>query len=595
MDSIFYDIGLIIIIAAISGYVAFRAKQPIIPAYILVGIIIGPILGLITNPQVMVMISEIGIAFLLFMIGLEIDFKRLQNVALVATIGGLLQVFLTFGLGFLIAVTFAIPKLEAVYVGCILAFSSTLVVVKILADKRQLETLHARIIVGILLMQDVIAIFALSILSTAQLSPIFLLISILKGALLLGFMLLMSAYLLPKVFKHAAQSREILLLMALTIMFFFSVFANKVGYVMLYVLDFFNLTQHLSPDIIGQFQPGFSLAIGAFVGGMSIANLPYKFEIQGKTRSLRDFFATIFFVALGMQLVVSEVKTMLIPLIVFALFVILAKPLIVMLITSFFGYKKRPSFLTAISLAQVSEFSLIIVAQGLLLGHVSSQVFSMTILLTIITITTTSYLMNYQDWIYDRLANTLSIFERKVTYHGHNLEQYEKDQEYDIILCGYNRTGYSIFKTLQKTGKKIMVVDYNPEVIRNLIHKKISCMYGDIGDTEVIDKINLKSAKMIISTASQIEDSLIILEKTKEANKHAIIYVTANQVEEAMKLYDAGADYVILPHFLGGEHASTLIESLTEDNNKILKNKIDHIQDLKTRKEAGHAEETDWF
>jgi len=588
MDAIFYDIGLIIIIAAIAGYISIRAKQPLIPAYILVGIIIGPILGLITNPQVVVMISEIGIAFLLFMIGLEIDFKRLQNVALVASVGGILQVVLTFGLGFLVAAAFPIPKLEAIYIGLILAFSSTLVVVKILADKRELETLHARIIVGILLMQDVVAIFALSILSTAHFSPIFLLISILKGAFLIGFMLLISAYLLPKVFKHAAQSREVMLLMSLTTMFFFSVFANKIGFVMLYILEVLNLKQFLTPAIIEQFQPGFSLAIGAFVGGVSIANLPYKFEIQGKTRSLRDFFATIFFVSLGMQLVRGDISTIINPLIVFALFVILAKPLIIMLITSFFGYKKRPSFLTAISLSQVSEFSLIIVAQGLLLGHVSSQVFSMTILLTIITITTTSYFMNYEDWIYKKMSNILSIFERKITYHGHNLEQYEKDTEYDVMLCGYNRIGYSIFRTLQKSGRKLMVVDYNPEIIRNLIHKKVPCMYGDVGDVEVLDRLNLKSTKMIISTVPELQDNLTILKKTKETNKQAIIYVTASQIDEALKLYDAGADYVILAHFLGGEHASTLIESLTDDTNKILKNKIDHIQELKTRKEAGH-------
>lgn len=588
MDSIFYDIGLIIIIATIAGYTALRIKQPILPAYILVGILIGPILGLITNQDVMLTLSEVGIAFLLFMIGMEIDFKRLQNVALVASIGGILQVVITSALGFLVANLFGITKLEATYVGLILAFSSTLVIVKILADKRELETLHARIIVGILLMQDVIAIFALSILSTANFSPLFLIISILKGAALIGFMIFMSRYLLPKAFKHAAQSREVLLLMALTTMFFFSVFANKIGFVMLYITEFLNLKQYLTPALIEHFQPGFSLAIGAFVGGVSIANLPYKIEIQGKTRSLRDFFATIFFVALGMQLAITNVSTIMTPLIVFALFVILIKPLIIMLIVSFFGYKKRPAFLTSISISQVSEFSLIIVAQGLLLGHVSQEIFSMTILLTIITIATSSYFINYENWLYNKMAGLLSIFERDIKYHGHHLEQFEQNQEYDAILCGYNRIGYSIFKTLQKNGKKVMVIDYNPEIIRNLIHKKTACMYGDVGDVEVLDRINLKTAKMVISTVPELEDNLTILKKTKEANKKAVIYATASQIDEALKLYDAGADYVILAHFLGGEHASILIEKLTEDTEKVLQNKIEHIQELKTRKEAGH-------
>ena len=207
MDTIFFDIGLIIIIATIAGYIGRMMRQPLIPTYILAGIIIGPLLGLITNTGVIATLSEIGIAFLLFMVGLEIDFKRLKNVAMIGSIGGLIQILLTFGLGFLIANAFGIAKLESLYIGLILAFSSTLVIVKLLADKRELDTLHARMIIGILLMQDMIAIFALSILSTKGFSLLFFLISVLKGAALLGFMLLMSRYLLPNVFKYAAKSR----------------------------------------------------------------------------------------------------------------------------------------------------------------------------------------------------------------------------------------------------------------------------------------------------------------------------------------------------------------------------------------------------
>ena len=164
MDSIFFDIGLIIIVATIISYLARLMKQPVIPAYILAGVIIGPVLGLITNTGVITTLSEIGIAFLLFMVGLEINFKRLKNVAMVGSVGGLIQVVLTFGLGFLIANAFGIGLIESVYVGFILTFSSTLVVVKLLADKKELDTLHARMIIGILLIQDVVAIFALSIL-----------------------------------------------------------------------------------------------------------------------------------------------------------------------------------------------------------------------------------------------------------------------------------------------------------------------------------------------------------------------------------------------------------------------------------------------
>jgi voltage-gated potassium channel Kch len=368
-----------------------------------------------------------------------------------------------------------------------------------------------------------------------------------------------SKFLFPAIFGFAAKSQELLFIMAVSVSFIFSILFYYIG---------------------------FSIAIGAFVAGVSLANLPYNIEIIGKVKSLRDFFAVIFFASLGMELLLGSFKTMLKPLLVFIILAIFLKPLITMFLCSFFGYKKRTAFLTSVSLAQISEFSLIIVAQGLFLGHLSQEIFSLTVIIAVVTIVLTSYFIQYEEKFYLRLAGILDIFD-KLTGTCGELE-YMPRKKHEVILCGYNRIGYSIVNTLKRLKKKLLVVDFNPEIIRKLINKKIPCIYGDIGDVEVLERLNLKEAQMVISTVPTKRDNLLLIKKTKEQNKKALVFVTSSQVEDALKLYDAGADYVILPHFLGGEHVSLLIEDFTVDIKKIIETKVNHIKELKKRRALGH-------
>jgi Kef-type K+ transport system membrane component KefB len=587
MENIFFDIGLIIIVATIVGYLAKLLKQPLIPAYILTGLIIGPILGLVEDSNVILTLSEIGIAFLLFVVGLELNLKKLKDVASIAIFGGLMQFILLFISGFLIAIILGFVKTESVYIALIVAFSSTMVVVKILSDKREIDTLHGRIIIGFLLMQDLIAIIALSVLTTLNnFSMGILIIALLKGIILLSVAVIASKFILPSLFRFAAKSQELLFLMALTTCFSFSIFANYIGQIMVYFfgLPFFNNV--ILGNVLELLKPGFSISIGAFIAGVSIANLPYNVEIIGKMKPLKDFFATIFFVSLGLELLLGEIHTLLVPLIIFTLFVIIFKPLLTILICSLFNYKKRVSFLTSISLAQVSEFSLIIVAQGLILGHISKGLFSLTILLAIITITITSYLIQFDNSLYVKFSGFLQIFERIGT-KTKKMEYLPEDKDIEIILCGYNRIGYSIVKTVQKMKKSLLIIDYNPDVIKRLMARKIPCIYGDVGDSEILERVGLDKARMVISTVPEEQDNLLLIKKTRDVNKKGLIFVTANLVDEALTLYDAGADYVILPHLLGGEHVSVLLEDFTGNINKILETKLKHIDELHQRRKLG--------
>ncbi len=558
-QNIFFDIGIIVIISTLLAFIARMLKQPLIPAYVIAGIILGPYLGFITNLDIISNLSEIGIAFLLFIVGLEIDIKKLKDVGLVASLGGIIQIISVFGVAYLASVYMGFVPAESAYLGLIIALSSTMVVVKLLSDKREVDTLHGRIIIGILLMQDIFAILALSILSQSTFSAAALASALLKGIFVIIVSLAAGKFVLPEVFKFAASSTELLFITSIAVAFIFSIFA---GYM------------------------GFSIAVGAFIAGI-ILNVPYNIEIIGKIKPLRDFFSVLFFVSLGMQLSLSSLNYILIPLIIFTLLVVIFKPIVVMAICSLFGYSSKTSFMSSISIGQVSEFSLILAAQGLALGIISQSTFSMTILLSVATIVLTTYCISYSGGIYRNISPILSVFGR-MNNKSKSLEYIPKEMKNFVLLCGYNRIGYSIVKRLREMKKSIIVIDYNPATIRKLISEKIPCLYGDVNDSEVLERVNMKSASMVISTVPDKGDSLFLLHSAKKSGYKATIFVTASQIDEALELYDAGADYVILPHFLGGEHVSLILEKFGSDLRKIITNRIKHLEELQNRRVLGH-------
>ncbi|PIN87285.1 hypothetical protein COV19_00175 [Candidatus Woesearchaeota archaeon CG10_big_fil_rev_8_21_14_0_10_44_13] len=557
---IFFQIGIMFIIATIGAYIAKLMKQPIIPVYIFAGILLGPILGLITGSDVIKTMSEIGIAFLLFIVGLELNINKLRDTGVAAIVMGVLQVILVALTGFWVAVMLGYGGIEAIYIGMILSFSSTMVVVKLLSDKGELETLHSRIVVGILLIQDVIALFALSTLITLKgISAAFILLSLAKAAALIVLAYLSSKYLFPSIFKKAAESQELLLLLSLGICFLFSILVSYIG---------------------------FSIAIGAFIAGISLANLPYNIEIVGKVRSLRDFFVTLFFVSLGLGVVLSSFSRIMIPLAAFLVIVLIFKPLVLMIISALFRYTKRTSFLTAISLVQISEFSMIIAAQGLASGYVSNETFSLMVIIAVITITITSYMIKFESGIYEKFSRPLALFDVKETCE--NLQYLPQELKYDVVLVGYDRIGYNIFKMLTKQKKSFLVIDFNPDIIKRMISRKIQCIYGDIGDSEILNRLDLRKTELVISTVPDIKDNTFLLKKVKRENPRAIVYLTASVIEDALILYREGADYVILPYFLGGEKVSTLIEETQGDYRKVSLTKLEQINELKKRIELEH-------
>jgi len=541
---ILFEIGVMLIIAAILAFIVKLFKQPLIPAYILTGILIGPLLfGLIENQELIISLSEIGIAFLIFTAGLEINFKKLKQVGKAASFGGALQVAILFAIAFFIAIWLGFAGKAPIYVGLVVAFSSTMIVVKLLYDKKELSSLHGRIIIGILLVQDIAAIIALAVLTT-DLSFNSILISLGKALVFAVVAVLLSKAVNP-VLRKSAKSPELLLLVAISFLFLFAIGASLAN---------------------------LSIVIGAFLAGVALANSDFKTEIEGKIAPLRNFFAVIFFVALGMQLEIIS-RQFVILLLVLLLLVIVLKPLIIMFLIRIFGYRKRTSFLTGNALAQTSEFSLVIVTLGFGLGHISAGLFSTLILLTIITMSLTTYFIGYERTFFNLFSWPLNIFNKfKATKE--ELEYFVKDGN-KVVIFGCHRMGSLFLKEFKEDKKNIIIVDYNPEIIASLINKKIPCIYGDFVNSEVLDKVGIKNAEMIISTIPDVEDNLLLIKKTRELNHKVPLFVVANRISEALDLYKAGADYVILPQVIGGQRAFEVIE-------RVQKNKS-ALKDLKQR------------
>lgn len=563
----FIVLSLILIIAvAVSGFMRLL-KQPLIIGYIITGVIVSRYLINITDSSVSIStFAEIGVALLLFLVGLNLNPKMIKEVGKVSIITGVGQVVFTSVIGFGIAVYFGFSVITSAYIAVALTFSSTIIIMKILSDKNDLETLYGRIAIGFLIVQDLIAIFILMAISSVSSGADFTNIAlqtVLKGAGLVIFVFLVGVYILPQLTKAVARSQEFLLLFSIA-------WSLAVASLFLYFK--------------------FSIEIGALLAGITLSLSPYRYEISSKMRPLRDFFIVMFFVLIGTQMVFSDISQYIYPIIAFSAFVLIGNPLIVMVLMGLLGYTKKNSFLAGLTVAQISEFSLILIALGVKLGHLPLEILSLVTAVGIITIAGTTYFITYGSRIYPYLSRYLSIFEKngkKIDEHA-----YHQDKAYEILLFGHNRIGYDLLESFKKLKKKFLVVDYNPEIVINLAKEGIDCKYGDASDSELLDGLNLNKAKAIISTIPDVDTNLLLINKIKESKGNAIIVVMAHRIDDALKLYEEGATYVIMPHFLGGKQASFLLEKHGFEINKFLKEKFVHIESLKRRKELGQEHPT---
>ena len=560
MHGIFTEISLVVVLAGVLGIVVNILRQPAIVGYVIAGLIVGP-LGLVhlSSTEVINSLSEIGITLLLFMVGLELSLKDLKQVGPVALVVGLAQITVMTTLGAFVFNMAGLPLQTALYLGFGIGISSTIIAVKIISEKKDLESLYGKIVLGILVVEDIVSILALALISgfiaSDQVSVLSLLTIV--GKLLVLFILAIVAgkYIFPKIIDKLGRSQEHIFLFSL---------AWGLGFATLISQGLFDLT----PEI------------GGFLAGLTLANSSQHLQISNRIRPLRDFFLILFFIVLGSQLVIEGMGEIIWLVLGVVTLGVLVKPMFTFIFLSLFGHKGRVSFLSATSLAHISEFSIVLAVLGFKAGHLDESNLSVMTLSTILSFLVASYLMSHNG----NIAGALRWFFRwwdgssKVSGNGRS-----KAWREHVVLIGAHRTGQSVIHSLEDLKENFVVVDFNPSVIKHLSGKEVDVVFGDITDPDLQDRIRLPKARLIISTVPDYQDGLVILEAVKKHYPKPKIVLSATSDWEAKKLYEKGADYVLMPQFLTGLQ---LAELLKKDYNLKSISKLKH-RDLELIDQTG--------
>lgn len=542
IDSDFYEIAGILALATALGFLGQKLRQPLLIMFLATGIVAGPaVLGIITSHEQIELLAEIGIALLLFIVGMRLDIHLIKTTGPVALATGVGQIVFTSAIGFAIAIAMGMSMLAAAYVSVALTFSSTIIIVKLLSDKKEIDALHGRIAVGFLIVQDIAAIIALVGLTTfggalpedGSAASAALAIAGKGAGLLLG-VLLLARYALPKLLRYLAHSQELLVLFAVA----WAVFLAAVSDAM-----------------------GFSKEVGAFLAGIALASTEYRESIGGRLTSLRDFLLLFFFIDLGARLDWSTVGAQMGNALIFSVFVLIGNPIIVLAIMGAMGYRRRTSLLAGLTVAQISEFSLIVAALGLGLGHINPETMGLITLVGVVTIFASTYMILYSEQLYRLIEKPLLIFERKNPYRESVENTDDGGPVYDAILMGLGNYGRGLATHLLERGKRVMAVDFNPAVLEEWRTRGINVLYGDMADPELLDQLPLARARWVVSSVRYFERDLSLIELLKERRFEGKIAVTAANPKEAASYRDAGAHVVFQPLVDAAEQA---VDSLTQ-------------------------------
>ncbi|MBI2327340.1 cation:proton antiporter [Candidatus Curtissbacteria bacterium] len=557
MPPAFLELTLALGLASVFGIAARFFKQPLILAYIFAGLVISFFKFGDINQEIFELLSNLGIAFLLFLVGTDLNIRDLKYVGKAALYTGLGQIIFTAFVGFIILSAMGFAAIPSLYIAVAITFSSTVIIIKLLTEKHDLQSLYGKIAIGFLLVQDFVAIIALMILSGfsggSNLSIFEVLLIFAKGAILLGAALAASKFFLRFLFRLASSSVELLFVSAISWAFLFS--------------------------LIGVFF-GFSLTIGAFLAGLAIASSPYNIQISARVRPLRDFFIIIFFILLGVSMSQGVAEVPVAQIIILSVFILVGNPLIVIAIMKSLGFRNRNSFLASVTVAQISEFSLILMAVGLSLGHVNSQMVALVSAVGIVTITLSSYLILYGDKIYRFVEKPLLKIAPEKPHEPYVAKKEQLEDH--VVLVGCEQMGWDILTFLKKKvgAKKILVVDFNPEIVKTLTASGYNAVYGDVTDPEVLEELELGKAKLIVITVPVLDDNIQIIKFAREKNYAGPIMTASYWLHDAIRLYEGGADYVVVPETIGGKHVAKILGDHWDNLAAIKKAKSKHFEEL---------------
>jgi Kef-type K+ transport system membrane component KefB len=541
----FYELAIILFLAAVLGALGQFLKQPLIVMFIFLGILVGPsVLDMVKSHDKIDLLAEVGIAVLLFIVGLKLDLRIIKSVGKVALLTGIGQIIFTSLIGYFIGLGLGFSSLHSFYIAVALTFSSTIIIVKLLSDKKEINTLHGQIAVGFLIVQDIVVIVVMIIISAMGKEKELtlageILRTFLTGVVLLVMTLGAMKWIIPKLSSFLAKSQE--------------------------MLSLFAIAWAVTLAAVSEFM-GFSREVGAFLAGLSLASSQFKDVISSRLVSLRDFLLLFFFVNLGANLNLSVIGDQVSPAIIFSAFVLIGNPIIVLIIMGILGYRKSTSFLAGLTVAQISEFSLIFAGLGLAAGHITEETVGLITLVGLITIGLSTYLILYSHTLFEYISPFLKIFERKEPLK--NMSELSSIVEnVDVIIFGLGRFGSKIAETIDQHKQiNYLGIDFDPEVLKDWNRKNRKIVYGDVDNTNILEHIPYQNTKCIVITIPETEYSLNLIKELKKNEYQGKIFVSIRNERNIGLFKQYSVDGILSPYKMAASNFfNTYLLDLTEE------------------------------
>jgi Kef-type K+ transport system membrane component KefB len=549
-ESVFNEIAALLVLAAGVGFIGIVLRQPLIVSFIAVGILAGPsALGIARSSEEIDLLADLGIAVLLFLVGIKLDLKLIRTMGGVALATGLGQIAFSTIFGFLICLALGLDTVTSLYIAVALSFSSTIIIVKLLSDKREIESLHGRIALGLLIVQDIVVVLAMIALSALGVGEregsvaANLAVVLGSGLGMLLLVLVFIRYLADPLTRLLAKSPELLIGFAIALAAAFAAAGEAFG---------------------------FGKELGGLLAGIALASTPFRDSIASRLAPLRDFLLLFFFIALGTSIDLADLGANALGAVLLSALVLIGKPAIMMIIMVAMGYRRRTAFISGITIAQISEFSLIFMAMAVSLGQVGSEALAMVTLVGLITIAASTYMITYSHQFYMLWEPLLRRFERRKA-HRHAYEDAPAGEEYDIIVFGLGRYGGTIGRRLIGEGRSVLGVDFSPVAVQRWKKEGLPALFGDVADPELIAHLPLRNAKWIISaipdphTGVGSHDSRhALLQALTEQGYDGKIAVATHRIGDNEELKVAGAHLILHPYYDAADRAVELIHSEEE-------------------------------
>jgi Kef-type K+ transport system membrane component KefB len=543
----FAEVAILLVMAAGIGIVGTLLRQPLIVSFIAVGLIAGPsALDVVHSDEQIDLLSELGIAVLLFLVGIKLDVKLIRSLGAVSVLTGLGQVAFTAFFGYLIGLALGLDHVTSLYVAVALTFSSTIIIVKLLSDKREIDALHGQIALGFLIVQDLVVVLAMIVLSAIGIGSAeaghgggSVLTVLVSGVAMVAAVVLFVRYAANPLTERLARAPELLVIFAIALAAMFAAVGDAVG--------------------LGK-------EVGGLMAGVALASTAYRETIAARLAPLRDFLLLFFFIALGATLDLSLLGAHVTGAVIFSLFVLIGNPLIVLAIMGAMGYRKRTGFLAGLTVAQISEFSLIFIAMGASLGHVADDALGLVTMVGLVTIAASTYMITYSHQLFALFEPLLGVFERKGTPREPTEAGAHRGRSFPVIIFGLGRFGTAIGIRLKKRGIAVLGVDFNPLAVGRWRELGLEAEFGDATDPEFVTELPLRGADWLVSTVpihptglSHEDARRTLIQLARTSGFSGKIAAASHGAAETEVLFGSGADLVLEPFHDAADRAVDLL------------------------------------